>query len=55
MIASIKGIGPKTDYAGKGQQHICTKDRPVLSSERAPHKNQDRNCQESNKYLIMTD
>jgi hypothetical protein len=22
-----------------------TKDRPVLSSERAPHKKQDRNCQ----------
>jgi hypothetical protein len=23
----------------------CTNGRPVLSSERAPHKNQDRNCQ----------
>jgi hypothetical protein len=23
----------------------CTNDRPVLSSERAPHKEQDRNCQ----------
>jgi hypothetical protein len=31
-----------------------TKDRPVLSSGRAPHKKQDRNCQESNKYLVMS-
>jgi hypothetical protein len=29
------------------------KDRLGLSSERAPHKKQDRNCQESNKYLVM--
>jgi hypothetical protein len=26
-------------------QAACTKDRSVLSSERAPHKKQDRNCQ----------
>jgi hypothetical protein len=31
-----------------------TKDRPGLSSERAPHKKQDRNCQESNIYLVMS-
>jgi hypothetical protein len=29
-----------------------TKDRTVLSSEMAPHKKQDRNCQNSNKYLV---
>jgi hypothetical protein len=28
--------------------------RPGLSSERAPHKKQDRNCQESNKYPVMS-
>jgi hypothetical protein len=31
-----------------------TNDRPVLSSEKAPHKNQDRNCQNSIKYLAMS-
>jgi hypothetical protein len=31
-----------------------TKDTPVLSSERAPHKKQDSNCQNSNKYLVMS-
>jgi hypothetical protein len=31
-----------------------TKDRPVLSSERAPHNKQDRNRQNSNKYLVMS-
>jgi hypothetical protein len=39
MVASPKRLGPEKDCAGKGQQHICTKDRPNLSSERAPHKN----------------
>jgi hypothetical protein len=34
-----KGLGLEKDYAGEGQQHIRIKDRPVLSSERAPHKN----------------
>jgi hypothetical protein len=37
MVASPKGLGPEKDYAGEGQQYI--KDRPVLSSERALHKN----------------
>jgi hypothetical protein len=37
MVASPKVLGPEKDCAGKGQQHI--NDRPVLSSERAPHKN----------------
>jgi hypothetical protein len=27
------------------QAMTLTKDRPVLSSERTPHKKQDRNCQ----------
>jgi hypothetical protein len=27
------------------QAMTLTKDKPVLSSERAPHKKQDRNCQ----------
>jgi hypothetical protein len=33
-----------------------TKDRPVLSSERAPHKNKTVKCQtsNSNKYLVMS-
>jgi hypothetical protein len=38
MVASSKGLGPEKDGAGEAQQHIH-KDRPVLSSERAPHKN----------------
>jgi hypothetical protein len=38
MVSSAKGLGPEKDCAGKGQQHV-TKDRPDLSSERAPHKN----------------
>jgi hypothetical protein len=37
MVSSPKGHGPEKDCAGKGQQHI--KKIPVLSSERAPHKN----------------
>jgi hypothetical protein len=40
MVASPKGLGPEKDCAGKGQQHIqMTQHRPVLSSEREPHKN----------------
>jgi hypothetical protein len=31
-----------------------TKERPILSSERAPHKKQNRNCQNNNKYLVMS-
>jgi hypothetical protein len=38
MVTSPKGLGPEKKYAGEGQQHKI-KDRPVLSSERAPHKN----------------
>jgi hypothetical protein len=37
MVASPKGLGAEKDYAVKGRQH--TKDKPILSSERAPHKN----------------
>jgi hypothetical protein len=37
MVTSAKGFRPEKHYAGEGQQHI--KDRPVLSSERAPQKN----------------
>jgi hypothetical protein len=37
MVDSPKRIGPEKDCAGKGTAY--TKDRPVLSSERAPHKN----------------
>jgi hypothetical protein len=36
-VMSSKRLGPEKEYAGQGQQHI--KDRPVLSSERAPQKN----------------
>jgi hypothetical protein len=45
MVATSKGLGSEKDCAGEGQQHIqktepaYTKDSPVLSSERAPHKN----------------
>jgi hypothetical protein len=38
MVTSPKGLGPEKDYTGEGQQHI-QKDRPVLSSQMAPHKN----------------
>jgi hypothetical protein len=34
MVTSPKRLGPEKDYAGEGQ-----KDRPILSSERAPQKN----------------
>jgi hypothetical protein len=36
MVSSPKGLGPEKDCAGKPAAH--TKDRPDLSSERAPHK-----------------
>jgi hypothetical protein len=40
MVTSPKGFGPEKDYAGEDQQHTKRqKDRLVLSSERAPHKN----------------
>jgi hypothetical protein len=38
MVVSPKGLGPEKDCAGKTSS-IYTKDRPVLSSERAPYKN----------------
>jgi hypothetical protein len=38
MVSSPKGLGPEKDCAGKGPA-AYTKDRPDLSSERAPHKN----------------
>jgi hypothetical protein len=31
-----------------------TKDRPVLSSERAPPQEEDRNCHKSNKDLVVS-
>jgi hypothetical protein len=34
MATSLKGLGPEKDYLA-----VYTKDRSVLSSERAPHKN----------------
>jgi hypothetical protein len=37
MVTNAKGLGPEKDYAGEDQQHI--QKTPVLSSERAPHKN----------------
>jgi hypothetical protein len=37
MVTSLKGLGPEKDYADYGQQHI--QKTPVLSLERAPHKN----------------
>jgi hypothetical protein len=39
VVVNSKGLEPKKDCAGKGQQHI-KKDRSVLSSERAPRKNE---------------
>jgi hypothetical protein len=36
MVASTKGLGPEKD-SGKVQQHI--QDRPIFSSEMAPHRN----------------
>jgi hypothetical protein len=38
MVSSPKGLGPEKDRAGKGQAPH-KKDRPDLSSERAPYKN----------------
>jgi hypothetical protein len=38
MVESPKGLGPEKDCTGEGQQQIQQTD-PVLSSERAPHKN----------------
>jgi hypothetical protein len=37
MVTSPKGLGPEKDYAGEDQQRIEKK--PILSSERALHKN----------------
>jgi hypothetical protein len=37
MVTSPKGLGPEKDYSGEIQQHIHN--TPVLSSERASHKN----------------
>jgi hypothetical protein len=34
-----KGLEPEKDYAGEYQQHMRTKDRSVLSLERASHRN----------------
>jgi hypothetical protein len=39
MVTSSNGLGPQEDYADEGPAAYI-KDRPVLSSERAPHKNQ---------------
>jgi hypothetical protein len=38
MVTSPKGLRPETDYLARASS-IYTKDRPLLSSERAPHKN----------------
>jgi hypothetical protein len=38
MVARSKELEPEKDCAGEDQQHV-QKTRPVLSSERAPHKN----------------
>jgi hypothetical protein len=38
MVMGTKGLGPEKDCA-----LACIKDRPVLSSERAPHRKQNRN------------
>jgi hypothetical protein len=43
MVVSPKGLGLEKGCAGKGSA-ACTNDRPVLSSERAPYKKQERNC-----------
>jgi hypothetical protein len=40
MVASPKGLGPEKDCAGK-LSAAYTKDAPVLSSERVPHKNKN--------------
>jgi hypothetical protein len=43
MVASPKGLGPKKDCAGKGQQHIQKTD--PSSRQRGRLTKQDRNCQ----------
>jgi hypothetical protein len=40
MVTTSKGLRPKKDYAGEGQQHIQKRDT-VLSLERAPHRNRE--------------
>jgi hypothetical protein len=42
MVTSPKGLGPKKDYAGEGQQH--TKIDPSSRQTGRPQK-PDRNCQ----------
>jgi hypothetical protein len=59
MVASLKGLKPEKDCAGKSQQHI-QKGRPVLSSERAPHEDktgkfvEDLECDLKNLFTSNT-
>jgi hypothetical protein len=50
MVASPKGLGPEKLWQAPA---AYTKDRPVLSSERALHKNKTE-LSNSNKYLVMS-
>jgi hypothetical protein len=42
MLRSLVGLRPEKDCAGEAQQQM--KNRPNLSSERAPHINKPVNC-----------
>jgi hypothetical protein len=53
MVASTKGLRPKKDLRWQGPAAYI-RDRPDLSSERAPHRKEDRKGQDSNTYLIMS-
>jgi hypothetical protein len=52
LVTSSKGLGPEIDYAGEASSMYKRQTRPFIR-EGAPQK-QDRNCQKSNKYLVMS-
>jgi hypothetical protein len=52
MITGPTGFGPEYDRSGRGPAAIVN-DRPVLSSERAPHFNKSQ-LSVSNKDLVVS-
>jgi hypothetical protein len=55
VIDGLKSQGTRTREKLRWQGPAAhTKDRPVLSSERAPYKNKTVNCHTSNKDLVVS-
>jgi hypothetical protein len=52
MVTRPKGLGPKKDYAGKGQQHIQKTDPPSRQRERLT--STSLQLSESNKDLVLS-